>query len=222
MDVVLVCFPDLDEHTEEGAHLSRLAYQSTGVIYRDIGTSPLYVYSSTFASAPSYEDLVGALSLIIWALTLMVTVKYILVVLRADDEEEEGMFACFSLNIIRQDPREASMVKIVRWNSLKLRPSSRSVRARLEGSQATKAILRFLGVHGVVPVMPDGVLTPAQSVLGAIQGLKVASPNIATGTIVGVTCAILVLLFLLHFQGGYRICPNSHPLAHVQLRLRDL
>lgn len=82
---------------KESAHRSRLAYQSIGVIYGDIGTSPLYVYSSTFSSEPSYEDLVGALSLIIWALTLMVTVKYIFVILRADDEGEGGTFACFSL-----------------------------------------------------------------------------------------------------------------------------
>ena len=76
---------------------SRLAYQSIGVIYGDIGTSPLYVYSSTFSSEPSYDDLLGALSLIIWTLTLMVSVKYIAIVLRADDEGEGGTFAVYSL-----------------------------------------------------------------------------------------------------------------------------
>ena len=75
----------------------RLAYQSIGVIYGDIGTSPLYVYSSTFTSNPGYNDLLGALSLIIWTLTLMVSVKYVLVVLRADDEGEGGTFAIYSL-----------------------------------------------------------------------------------------------------------------------------
>lgn len=75
----------------------RLAYQSTGVIYGDIGTSPLYVYSSTFASDPSYDDLLGALSLIIWTVTLMVTVKYVLIVLRANDDGEGGTFALYSL-----------------------------------------------------------------------------------------------------------------------------
>ena len=75
----------------------RLAYQSTGVIYGDIGTSPLYVYSSTFSSAPSYDDLLGALSLIIWSLTLIVTIKYVLIVLFADDEGEGGTFAMYSL-----------------------------------------------------------------------------------------------------------------------------
>lgn len=63
------------------------------MIYGDIGTSPLYVYSSTFSSAPSKDDLLGALSLIIWTLTLIVTIKYVLIVLSADDEGEGGTFA---------------------------------------------------------------------------------------------------------------------------------
>jgi KUP system potassium uptake protein len=74
-----------------------LAYQSVGVIYGDIGTSPLYVYSSTFTEAPNRADLMGALSLIIWSLTLMVTVKYILVILRADNDGEGGTFSTYSL-----------------------------------------------------------------------------------------------------------------------------
>ena len=74
-----------------------LAYQSVGVIYGDIGTSPLYVYSSTFSEAPSKQDLVGALSIIIWVLFLMVTVKYILVILRADNDGEGGTFSTYSL-----------------------------------------------------------------------------------------------------------------------------
>jgi len=78
-----------------GVH--RLAYQSIGVIYGDIGTSPLYVYSATFSSEPSHDDLLGALSLIIWTLTLIVSVKYILIVLLADDEGEGGTFAVYSL-----------------------------------------------------------------------------------------------------------------------------
>lgn len=75
----------------------RLSYQSVGVIYGDIGTSPLYTYSSTFSSSPSREDILGACSLIIWSLTIMVTIKYILIVLYADDEGEGGTFALYSL-----------------------------------------------------------------------------------------------------------------------------
>jgi KUP system potassium uptake protein len=74
-----------------------LAYQSVGVIYGDIGTSPLYVYSSVFTEAPNRADLMGALSLIIWSLVLMVTTKYILIVLRADNDGEGGTFSTYSL-----------------------------------------------------------------------------------------------------------------------------
>jgi len=75
----------------------RLAYQSTGIIYGDIGTSPLYVFSSTFTQPPSYEDLLGSLSIIIWSLTIIVTIKYVVVVLNADNEGQGGTFAMYSL-----------------------------------------------------------------------------------------------------------------------------
>lgn len=74
-----------------------LAYQSIGVIYGDIGTSPLYVYSSTFTESPSRQDLIGVLSIIIWTLFLMVTVKYVLVILHADNDGEGGTFSTYSL-----------------------------------------------------------------------------------------------------------------------------
>lgn len=80
-----------------GRLLLWLAYQSVGAIYGDIGTSPLYVYSSTFKNPPNYDDLVGVLSIVIWSLTLMVTVKYVLVILRADNNGEGGTFSTYSL-----------------------------------------------------------------------------------------------------------------------------
>lgn len=80
-----------------GKVLAWLAYQSIGVIYGDIGTSPLYVYSGTFSSPPSREDLIGVLSLIIWSLIVMVTVKYVFIILRADNNGEGGTFSTYSL-----------------------------------------------------------------------------------------------------------------------------
>lgn len=91
---------------------NRLAYQSLGVIYGDIGTSPLYVFSSTFSDNPSQEDVLGATSLIIWALTIMVTIKYALIVLNADDEGEGGTFALYSL-ISRYVSLPASREKLI-------------------------------------------------------------------------------------------------------------
>lgn len=80
-----------------GRLLLWLSYQSIGAIYGDVGTSPLYMYSSTFKAPPSYEDLVGVLSIVIWTLFLMVTVKYVLVILRIDNNGEGGTFSTYSL-----------------------------------------------------------------------------------------------------------------------------
>lgn len=81
----------------KGAKLLWLAYQSVGAIYGDIGTSPLYVFSSTFTSEPDYEGVLQVLSLILWSLTIMVTFKYVFIILRADNEGEGGTFSCYSL-----------------------------------------------------------------------------------------------------------------------------
>jgi KUP system potassium uptake protein len=175
------------KQTFTGWVLMWLAYQSTGVIYGDIGTSPLYVYSSTFTSQPSYDDLVGALSIIIWTLTLMVSVKYMFIVLAADDDGEGGTFALYSLlaryaNIVRRDPNVVGTVKLERHLTGDLKPMNKGVRTFIENSVVARIVLKILGVLGVAMVMADGVLTPAQSVLGAIQGIEVAAPNISTDT----------------------------------------
>lgn len=81
----------------KGTTLLWLAYQSVGAIYGDIGTSPLYVFSSTFTSAPDYESLLQVLSLVLWSLSIMVTFKYVFIILRADNEGEGGTFSCYSL-----------------------------------------------------------------------------------------------------------------------------
>lgn len=81
----------------KGTTLLWLSYQSVGAIYGDIGTSPLYVFSSTFTSAPDYDGLLQVLSLVLWSLTIMVTFKYVFIILRADNEGEGGTFSCYSL-----------------------------------------------------------------------------------------------------------------------------
>ncbi|TVY88032.1 Potassium transporter [Lachnellula willkommii] len=199
-----------------------LSYQSTGVIYGDIGTSPLYVYSSTFTSQPSYDDLVGALSIIIWTLTIMVSIKYVFIVLAADDDGEGGTFALYSLlarwaHIVRRDPNVSGAVKMERHLTNDLKPVNRRVRDFIEKSKAAQVILKIFGVLGVSMVMSDGVLTPAQSVLGAIQGLRVAQPDISTSTIIGVTCTILVLLFAIQPFGTTKIASTFAPIVIIWL-----
>ncbi|KAF2492470.1 potassium uptake protein [Lophium mytilinum] len=206
----------------KGATLFWLAYQSTGVIYGDIGTSPLYVYSSTFTSEPNKTDLLGVLSLIIWSITLIVTVKYVLIVLCADDQGEGGTFAMYSLlarysNISEQDPKMKHTIKLERYMSTDLKPSNRSVRNFLERSSIARVLLKVLAVLGVSLILADGILTPAQSVLGAIQGLKVVKPDISNGTIIGVSCAILVCLFLVQPFGIHRVGSAWAPIVVLWL-----
>ncbi|KAL8745452.1 MAG: hypothetical protein Q9190_002413 [Brigantiaea leucoxantha] len=114
---------------------------------------------------PSYDNLLGALSLIIWSVTLMVTVKYVTIVLRADDEGEGGTFAVYSLlsryaNIVRRDPREEVGIKMERVETSNLPTASKATRTFLEQSSPLKAFLKVVGVFGVSLVMsgePAGV-----------------------------------------------------------------
>ncbi|KUJ22256.1 potassium transporter, partial [Mollisia scopiformis] len=202
----------------KGKMLLYLAYQSIGVIYGDIGTSPLYVYSSTFSSEPSYQDLVGVLSIIIWSLTMMVTVKYVLVILHADNEGEGGTFSTYSLlsryaNITKRDPREASLIKMERHLTGDLKRPNRGIRSSMEKSTFLRGLLKTIGVLAVTMVMSDGVLTPAQSVLGAVQGLNVVKPDISSATVVGTTCGILILLFLIQPFGTEKLAVTFAPIV---------
>ncbi|KAF2968837.1 hypothetical protein GQX73_g4748 [Xylaria multiplex] len=208
----------------KGTALLWLAYQSVGAIYGDIGTSPLYVYSSTFTDEPSYDSLLEVLSVIIWSLTIMVTFKYVLIVLRADNQGEGGTFSCYSLltryaNLTDRDPREAAVVKMERHETQDLSPSNQSVRRRMEDSKFLRGLLKTIGVLSVSMVIADGILTPAQSVLGAIQGLAVVSPNITSSTIVGTSSGILILLFAIQPLGLTKLASAFAPIVIVWLAL---
>ncbi|KAK3497415.1 potassium transporter hak-1 [Neurospora hispaniola] len=208
----------------KGRTLLWLAYQSVGVIYGDIGTSPLYVFSSTFTAPPTHRDLLQVLSVVIWSITILVTFKYIFVILHADNEGEGGTFSCYSLltrfaNITERDPREEVTVRMERHLTNELKPPTRSLRAKLEGSRFTHVLLKIIGVLAVSMVMSDGVLTPAQSVLGAVQGLSVVKPDISKSTVTGTTCGILVLLFLIQPLGTSKIATTFAPIVIVWLGL---
>lgn len=136
------------------------------------------MYSSTFSSEPSRADLLGALSLIIWTLTLIVTIKYVCIVLRADDQGQGGTFAVYSLlsryvrkstgihlnllvaeishlqaHIVRRDPREEMTIKMERAKTTDLNTSSKSTRSFIERSTFMKLLLKVVGVAGVSLVM---------------------------------------------------------------------
>ncbi|KAK4165497.1 potassium transporter-domain-containing protein [Cladorrhinum sp. PSN259] len=212
------------KQTYTGFTLAWLSFQSIGTIYGDIGTSPLYVYSSTFTSQPSWDDLVGALSIIIWSLTLIVTIKYTFIVLRADDDGQGGTFALYSLlarfaRITTRDPNVAEHVtaKLERHDTNDMDLGGKKFRNLLERSGTAKFLLKVMGVVGVSMVLADGVLTPAQSVLGAIQGITVADPDLTRSSIVGISCAILVFLFAIQPLGTAKLGTTFAPIVVVWL-----
>ena len=150
------------------------------------------------------------------------TVKYVFIVLRADDEGEGGTFAMYTLlsrfsNIVKRDSSPNKLIKMERYRTNELGRPNRGVRNWLEESKVSHAVLKILAVFGVSLVMADGILTPAQSVLGAIQGLEVVDPDISKGTIVGVSCAVLILLYLVQPFGIHRISIAFAPVVVVWL-----
>jgi KUP system potassium uptake protein len=98
-----------------------------------------------------------------------------------------------------------------------VRPTTRTIRNTLEKSVFFRGLLKTIGVLAVSMVMADGVLTPAQSVLGAVQGLNVVSPNITNATVVGTSCGILIVLFLIQPFGTTKLAASFAPIVIIWL-----
>jgi len=118
---------------------------------------------------------------------------------------------------VQRDPREERSIKIERVHSTELRTSAKATRNFIEKSRVAQYFLRILGVAGVSLIISDGVLTPAQSTLGAIQGLQIVKPDISSGTIIGVSCAIVVVLFLIQPFGTTKIASSFAPIVIIWL-----
>ena len=168
---------DLDNPS---AHIKRqstaaLTLGAIGVVYGDIGTSPLYtvkeVFLPTTGVALTPENLVGAVSAIFWALMVIVTLKYVILILRADNRGEGGALALTALAA----------------NAVKHYPKLRH-------------FLLLLGLFGATLFYGDSVITPAISVLGAMEGLQVIAPNLEP-YVVPVSLAVLVVLFVMQRWG---------------------
>lgn len=197
-----------------------LAFQSIGIVYGDIGTSPLYVFPSTFPNGIKHnDDILGVLSLIFYTITLIPLVKYVLIVLQANDNGDGGTFALYSL-ICRYakvgliPSQEAEDREVSRFK-LEL-PSSRLKRAtwlksKLENSRFSKSFLLFATMLGTSMVIGDGVLTPCISVLSAVGGIKQATSALTDNMIVWISVAILIFLFMIQRFGtdkvGYTFAP---------------
>lgn len=160
-------------HHKTGLGLLTIAMGALGVVYGDIGTSPLYAANEIFSRlAPTPENVMGVISLVIWVLTLIVSVKYVLFVLRADSDGEGGVFALYSLLARHKVPQVA--------------------------------IFAGLLTMGAGLILGDGVITPAISVISAVEGLKMASQSIEP-YIVPITVGILALLFIIQSSGTSKI-----------------
>ncbi|HEY6099035.1 MAG TPA: potassium transporter Kup [Anaeromyxobacter sp.] len=157
-----------------GRTLAKLALGALGVVYGDIGTSPLYALKECFSGphgvAPEPANVLGVVSLVIWALTFVVTFKYLAFVMRADNRGEGGILALMALV------------------------------GKTETTKAGRGVLLVLGLFGAALLYGDGVITPAISVLGAIEGVAIAAPALAH-LVAPITVVILVLLFLFQKRG---------------------
>ena len=155
-----------------------LAVGALGVVFGDIGTSPLYTVQTVFNPhdphpvAVSTDSIFGIVSLIFWSVTIIVTVTYVLLVMRADNDGEGGIMA---------------LITLIR-------------RRGVPGGRRTKMVLAALGVFGASLFFGDSVITPAISVLSAVEGVKVAAPSLAD-LVVPITAAIIVGLFLVQRFG---------------------
>ncbi|MGH9901744.1 MAG: potassium transporter Kup, partial [Pyrinomonadaceae bacterium] len=162
-----------------GRYLALLSLTALGIVYGDIGTSPLYAMRECFhgphAIAATPENVFGVMSLIFWALILIISVKYCVFVLRADNRGEGGILALTAL---------ATPIKIV--------------------SRSERKWIVVLGIFGAALLYGDGIITPAISVLGAIEGLNVATP-LFSPYVVPATVVIIVGLFFIQSHGTAKV-----------------
>ena len=159
---------DLNER--HGGDLKTLALGALGVVYGDIGTSPLYTIKTAIdwaGGAMAPEEALGMLSLIVWTLLIITSIKYVAVIMRADNDGEGGILALMSLLGVKHGRNPAIIA---------------------------------IGMLGAALLFGDGAITPAISVLSALEGLKTPAPAIAP-YVVPLSVAVLVGLFSVQSQG---------------------
>lgn len=201
------------EKTFSSLLVLRLAFQSLGVVYGDLGTSPLYVFYNTFPNGiDDEEQVIGALSMIIYSLTLIPLLKYVFVVLRANDNGQGGTFALYSLlcrhaqikTIPNQHRTDEDLTTYSR-HTFHERSFAAKTKRWLEAFAYRKNALLILVLVGTCMVIGDGILTPAISVLSAAGGIKVAHPKMSADVVVIVAVIVLVGLFSVQHYGTDKV-----------------
>jgi KUP system potassium uptake protein len=160
--------------------MAALALGALGVVFGDIGTSPLYSLQTLFSAdhgavKPTEQDVFGVISLVFWTITLIVSIEFVLLIMRADNEGEGGILAL----------------------------TAKVESAKLDSAKAKMALIA-IGMFGVALFYGDGMITPAISVLSAVEGVKVVEPSIHA-LVVPVTIAIIVGVFSIQRFGTHRI-----------------
>ncbi|CAF1907272.1 hypothetical protein HID58_047101 [Brassica napus] len=197
-----------------------LAYQSLGVVYGDLSTSPLYVYKSTFAEdihhTESNDEIFGVLSFIFWTITLVPLFKYVFIVLRADDNGEGGTFALYSLlcrhaRVNSLPSCQLADQQLIEYNGSSSEMTAQSgfaarLKCTLEKHRVLQKVLLVLALIGTCMVIGDGVLTPAISVFSAVSGVELSTAKEHHKYIeVPAACIILIGLFALQHYGTHRV-----------------
>ncbi|KAK6921544.1 Potassium transporter [Dillenia turbinata] len=186
-----------------------LAYKTLGVVFGGLVTSPLYVYPSMPLKSPTEEDYLGIYSIMFWTLSLIGVVKYACIALKADDQGEGGTFALYSLlcrNInIGILPTKHNNSKLSSSSTLLYEGAKKQSKlARFfESSMVARRVLLFVAMLGMCMLIGDGILTPAISVLSAMDGIRAPFPAVAW--VDALSAIILIVLFLLQRFGTSRV-----------------
>ncbi|XP_020159995.1 probable potassium transporter 16 [Aegilops tauschii subsp. strangulata] len=204
----------------------RLGFQCVGILYADLGTSPLYVFSNTFKYGVGHkDDVLGVLSLIIYSFLLFAMVKIIFIALYANDDGDGGTFALYSLisryarvALIPNQQAEDDLVSSHRHLSA-TRRRAQWMKNLLETSKPAKLTLFFLTIFATALAISDCMLTPPISVLSAVNGLRLRAPHLTTDQIVWITVGILILFFAVQHLGTDKIGYTFAPLVVVWLLL---
>ncbi|KAK5845877.1 probable potassium transporter 17 isoform X1 [Gossypium arboreum] len=188
-----------------------LAYKTLGVVFGGLVTSPLYVYPSMHLNSPTEEDYLGIYSIMFWTLTLIGVVKYACIALKADDQGEGGTFALYSL-LCRNINIGILSSKSSDVNSSQSRcvlNEDNRQKSRLgkvfETSMVARRALLFIAMLGTCMLIGDGILTPAISVLSAMDGLRAPFPSISKSLVEALSAVVLFILFLLQKFGTSRV-----------------
>ncbi|CAN0924451.1 Potassium transporter 8 [Linum grandiflorum] len=228
MDLESIALPRNPIKRESWKAVLTLAYQSLGVVYGDLSTSPLYVYKSTFAEdikhSDTNEEIFGVLSFVVWTLTLIPLLKYVFIVLRADDNGEGGTFALYSLLCRHARLTTLPNCQLADEQLSEYHRDSRSgrigsgLKSALEKSKLLQKGLLVLALIGTSMVIGDGVLTPAISVSSAVSGMELSMAKEQHQYIkLPITCAILVSLFALQHFGTHKVGFLFAPIVIVWL-----